>query len=363
MTKNIPLLSGILLLLIFSLIWADRPPPQPISSPTVIATIAPTTVPITTPTPLPNQKTLSNDYHVFQTFNNCGPASLSMALSYFDINVSQATLGQSLRPYQNSQGDNDDKSVTLEELADKAQEFGLIAYHRPNGNPEIVKQFINLGVPIITRTWTKPDEDIGHFRVIKGYSDTQNYFVQDDSLQGKNLQYSYNEFDVLWKKFNYEYLALVRPEQQQQAEQILGDNLDPKYAWQQAISLSQKQLSQNPSDIYARFNLSVAYYQVGNFQESISEFEKVENQLPFRTLWYQIEPIQSYFELGSYSKVFEITDRILSNYNRAFSELYVIRGNIYKLQGQADLAKSEYEKAVFYNRNLESAKQALSSLN
>lgn len=364
MTKNIPLLSSILLFLIFSLIWSDKPPPQTTTSPSAVTkTILPTSTPIPSPTPLPNEKILSNDYHIFQTFNNCGPASLSMALSYFNINVSQNTLGQDLRPYQNPQGDNDDKSVTLEELAKKAQEFGLIAYHRPNGSPQIAKQFINLGVPIITRTWTKPDEDIGHFRVIKGYSDTQNYFIQDDSLQGKNLQFSYSEFDVLWKKFNYEYLALIRPAQQDQAEQILGDNLDEKYAWQQAINLSQKQLSQNPNDIYARFNLSVSYYHTDNFQASVSEFEKVENQLPFRTLWYQIEPIQAYFELGQYNRVFEITEKILSNYNRAFSELYVLRGNIYKIQGQTELARSEYEKAVFYNRNLEAAKQAFNSLN
>ncbi len=26
---------------------------------------------------LPSQKILANDYHIFQTFNNCGPAALS----------------------------------------------------------------------------------------------------------------------------------------------------------------------------------------------------------------------------------------------------------------------------------------------
>src|SRR3989344_7915758 len=37
-------------------------------------------------------KTLENEYHVFQTFNNCGPASLSMIFSYFGINKSQKEL-------------------------------------------------------------------------------------------------------------------------------------------------------------------------------------------------------------------------------------------------------------------------------
>src|SRR3990167_5746090 len=43
--------------------------------------------------PSPTTKVLTGGYHTFQTFNNCGPASLSMALRYFGINVSQHDLG------------------------------------------------------------------------------------------------------------------------------------------------------------------------------------------------------------------------------------------------------------------------------
>ena len=118
---------------------------------------------------VPSQKVLSNGgYHIFQTFNNCGPAALSMALRFYGTNVSQAQLGQALRPYQIPGGDNDDKSVTLDELGEKAKEYGLIPYHRPMGNPQIVKQFIANDMPVIARTLTKPTEDIGHYRVIKG---------------------------------------------------------------------------------------------------------------------------------------------------------------------------------------------------
>src|SRR5690349_13712163 len=52
----------------------------------------------------PVAKTLQNDYQIFQTFNNCGPASLSMDLSYFGVYKTQEELGQALRPYQNPQG-------------------------------------------------------------------------------------------------------------------------------------------------------------------------------------------------------------------------------------------------------------------
>jgi len=314
--------------------------------------------------PIPKDITLSNgSYHIFQSFNNCGPAALSMALRFYRINVSQEIIGQALRPYQILGGDNDDKSVTLEEVAEKSKEYGLIPYLRPMGNDEIIKQFIANGMPIIARTWTKPNEDIGHFRVVKGYDDNRGVFIQDDSLQGHDLEYSYAEFDELWKKFNFEYLVLVPKEKQKLAEQIIGNDIDEKTVWTKAVENSKKEIAINPQDSDARFNLSVAYYHLGEHQKSVDEFEKVESKLSFRTLWYQIEPLKSYFELGNDDKVLTITNQILNNENRAFSELYILRGKVYLKQGNSDLAKQEFEKAVLYNSNLKEAQDLLNSIN
>ncbi|MDP3974123.1 MAG: C39 family peptidase [Candidatus Daviesbacteria bacterium] len=308
----------------------------------------------------PQSKILTGGIHVFQTFNNCGPASLSMTLSYFDINVTQQELGQQLRPYHVRGGDNDDKSVTMEELAQKGEEYGLLAYHRPMGNLEMIKLFITYDIPVIARTWTKPNEDIGHYRVIKGYDgDT---IIQDDSLQNKNLRFEVLEFNAMWDKFNFEYLVLVPKEKRDIAEAILDDNLDKSVAWKKALNASLDQLAKNPNSITDSFNLSVAYFNTGEFQKSVEEFEKVEDKLPFRALWYQIEPILSYYELGNYERVFQITEHVLNYYNRAFSELYLIRGHIYKNQGNYSLAQAEFEKAQFYNKNLQATKDALNSL-
>lgn len=310
--------------------------------------------PTATPVPLPQSKMLDNaGYHVFQTFNNCGPAALSMALSFYGINVSQTDIGQDLRPWQNPQGDNDDKSTTLEELAAKSLEYDLVPYHRPNGSTEIVKQLIANDLPVIARTFTKTGEDIGHYRLIKGYDDTTKQFIQDDSLQGKNLRYTYNEFNTLWRPFNYEFLVLVPKNKTVLVENILEQNADYTSSWQLAVNNAQKQLNNNTNDIYARFNLSVALHNIGQDVQSVKEFEKVEDVLPFRTLWYQIEPIEAYYNLGEYERVFEITDKILNNHNKAFSEVYVIRGNIYKNQGNMESANKEYELARIYNKNLE----------
>ena len=146
------------------------------------------------------------------------------------------------------------------------------------------------------------------------------------------------------------------------ADAILGQDKDEKAAWQKASNISRQELAVNPNDAYARFNLSVALYKIGDYQGSVDEFENVESLLPFRTLWYQIEPIQAYFELGDYDKVFTLTGQILNNWNRAFSELYYLRGLIYQKQGIIDAAKQEFERAVFYKHNFYPAIDLLNSL-
>ena len=138
--------------------------------------------------------------------------------------------------------------------------------------------------------------------------------------------------------------------------------MDEKKAWQKAVENAENELKANPNNVVSRFNFSVALYNIGEYERSTQEFEKVESQLPFRTLWYQIEPIKAYFELGNYQRVFAITDKVLNNYNRAFSELYLIRGEIYKRQENIELARQEFEKAVFYNQNLKKAHEALQSV-
>jgi len=332
----------------------------PTKTPTVIP--SPTPSPTPTPFPLPKAKTIPNDSHVFQTFNNCGPAALSMTLSYYGIIKTQEELGTALRPYQVTNGNNDDKSVTLDELANKAKEYNLIPFHRPNGTIELMKQFIARGYPVITRTLLEEHNDIGHYRVIKGYDDEIQELIQDDSLQGKNLQYPYTTFIELWKKFQYEYLILVPPEKENDIKNILGKDADLTDSWTTAVKEAEKEIEKNPNDTYAHFNLSVSLYHTGDYKRAKEEFEKVEHLLPFRMLWYQIEPIQTYFELGEYQKVMDMTEYIFNNQNRAFSELYLIRGDIYKKQGNRENAKKEYQNAVYYNKNLKSAQEAMQSM-
>lgn len=310
--------------------------------------------PTPTPTPkivlkdIPIQKNLTGGIQVFQTFNNCGPASLSMALSHYGISQSQAVLGQSLRPWQNSNGDNDDKSVTLAELALKAEEFGFTAYHRPGGSVELIKHFINYDMPVITRTWLMVDESIGHYRVVTGFDESAQILIQDDSLQGAQLSYAYNDYLQLWQAFNYEFLVLVPSDKIDIAEAILGDISDETIAWQKALELANKQISQNPDNVYAHFNKSVGLYHLDRYAEAIEVYERIEARLPFRMLWYQNEPIMAYYKNKNYDRVLSLSNQIIGNHNRAYAELYQLRGQIYRERNQTDLAQQAFALASQY---------------
>ncbi len=298
--------------------------------------------------------------HAFQTFNNCGPASLSMLLSYSDINVSQYDLGMKLRPFQNPQGDNDDKSVTLDEMTEESKNYNLIPYHRPTGNLELLKLFIANDIPVVVRTWLHPGEDIGHYRVVRGYDDATGEIIQDDSYENKDLRFSYDTFLELWQPFNYEFLVVIPKDKEELVKSILNDDVDEKTAWKKAYDIAQKESVKNPNDIYPIFNQSIALFHLENYEKSIKLFESVESRLPARMLWYQTEPAEAYVKTHQYEKLFALTEQMLVS-NRAFSEVYIMRGIAYKEQGNNEFAAQEFDKALLYNKG-DQIKQKVASV-
>ncbi len=320
------------------------------TSPPGITSSQPTPVPSAAPNrELPQAHVIPGGRHVFQSFNNCGPASLSIALSLLGTTRTQQELGQRTRPHQNAGGDNDDKSVTLEELAAQAEKEGYKAYFRPAGNIELLQRAIAYNLPVITRTWLKPNEDIGHFRVVKGYDMKTRELIQDDSLQGKDLRYSFEDFNSLWLPFNAEFLVLFPTEKQHLVGEILRELEDEHKAWEKALSISEQTLRNNPSDIWAEFNLSVALFHLGRGDESISAFENVEPRLPSRMLWYQVEPLRAYVQAGQYEKAESRIAKILSNHNRAYSELYFLRSVIAQNKGDTTAGEENLSLAQQYN--------------
>lgn len=298
----------------------------------------------------------------YQTFNNCGPATLSMMLSWYGLNVSQKELGDKMRPYQNPEGDNDDKTIFTYEFVKWGKKYGFNAMDRRNGDITLLKTFTANGIPVVVKTWLNVNDDIGHFRIVRGYDEGRKVIIQDDSYHGPNKQIPYFDFLSMWQPFNYDYMIIYKDVQKDLVEAILGEELNEQAAWRNALIRAQKEAELDPENVYPWFNIATAFYHLADFQKSVEAFERVEIRLPRRMLWYQIEPIMAYKELGNFERVFQITDYLFNNGNRAFSELYQLRGEIYLSQGDKEKAREQFELAILYNQNFEVAKRALENL-
>jgi tetratricopeptide (TPR) repeat protein len=311
---------------------------------------------------------LTNPKHIYQTFNNCGPATLSMILSWYGQDVSQRELGDKMRPYQNSDGNNDDKTIFTHEFVDWAKKYGLESIGRVNGDIELLKTFTANGIPVVVKTWLHVGEDIGHFRIVRGFDEREaapfgrQVIIQDDSYEGPNKKISYFDFLSMWQPFNYAYIIVYTPEQKDLVDTIIGEESNENVALQNAFTRAQKEAELDTENVYPHFNISTSYYHLGDYQKSAEAYERIENQLPRRMLWYQIEPIQAYIALGNYNRAFQISDNILANGNRAFSELYQLKGEYYLSIGDDIKAKEQFELALLYNENFEPAKMSLESL-
>ena len=86
------------------------------------------------PTPLPAQAALTGIQHMFQMWNNCGPANLAMALSYWGWKGDQRLPAAFLKP------NGRDKNVMPYEMETYVeQQAGLDAVVRVGGDLEMLK--------------------------------------------------------------------------------------------------------------------------------------------------------------------------------------------------------------------------------
>lgn len=342
---------------------------QPVATPFPSAEIPVMDSPFTSPSPAQSEAPIINikqpglsallhsQQYVYQTYNNCGPATLSMLLDFYGVNITQQQIADQLRPYNNTQGYNDDKSVTLDELASFARKQNMVTFKRANGDLDKIKKLITNGMPVITITWIDDKGGFGHYRIIKGYDDLKQEIIQDDSIFGQGKKVKYDEFMRLWQVFNYDYLVIVPSEKAEIVKNILGNDIEEKAAFTYALKRSQAEQSS-----FATFNQSINYYYLGEYENSIKSFELVKSQVPYRLIWYQIEPIMAYQKMKKFDQVFSLTDQIIQSGNPAFSEIYQIRGEIYLEKGEIQNAKKELEKAVFFNKYYQPASQLLQSI-
>jgi len=299
--------------------------------------------------------TLTGVRHEWQTWNNCGPSTIAMNLSYFDDSGTQVEAAQFLKP------NRDDKNVSPAELVSYAASVGYQGFVGVGVTPELLKQFLSNDLPVIVEFWTERDDagGMGHYRLLTGYDTSSNEFIAQDSLHGPDVRVPINSFDTDWQVFNRTYVLVFPPEQAITAYAIAGTTVVDRAMYEQALVTAQAEAQHNPNNAFAWFNIGTNYARLGEANLAASAFDEARRLgLPYRMLWYQFDIFEVYLAQGRYPELIELTTAILKA-TGGLEELYYYRGLAYAAQDQTEAATADFEAALDYNPLFEPAKEQL----
>jgi tetratricopeptide (TPR) repeat protein len=303
---------------------------------------------------LPPEIALGRVHHEYQTWNNCGPATISMALSYFGHAGGQAAAARRLKP------DPNDKNVSPQELARYAGEEGFGAIVRINGRLDLLKRLLALGLPVVVETWfvPEPGDEMGHYRVLTGYSDQDGRFIAADSYNGPEVSLTYEEFDDLWRVFDRVYVVVYPPELQGLAHGAIGEDVDDATMYRAAVQRAQQEVTAT-GDVFGWFNMGTALLGLGDTAGASSAYDRARAQgLPWRMLWYQHGPFEAYSAEGRWEDVAALAQANLANASNLEESHYWL-GRARAARGDIEGARASWQRAQELNPLYEAAAEAL----
>lgn len=338
------------------------PEPSPVFLPT--ATI--------TSTPIPSIWKLPNFRHEYQSWNNCGPATLAMALSYWGWDGDQRPVATFTKPNPR------DKNVMPYEMADYVEEetpYEVIL--GVGGEVRLLKQFIAAGLPvIIEKGFDGPEFEgwMGHYVLVTGYSDMDQIFILQDSYYGPNQFMNYEELNRYWRAFNYTYLIVYPEPRTKEVLEILGlfssENYRNNYAADKASE--EIYLLTGQDQFFAWFNrgsslvalqdyagAALAYDQAFKVYPSIPEKDR-----PWRMLWYQTGPYWAYYYTGRYQDVINLATTTLKAMSEpVLEESYYWRAQAFGAIGDTEGAIRDLQTSLKYHPGFSPATSRLRQLN
>ncbi len=337
--------------------------------PTEVA-LVPTTPPETISNPVPSRPESVRLYsfrHIKQTWNNCGPANITMALSYYGWQDGQETAATFLKP------DREDKNVNPSEMvAFVNQNSGVRAITRIGGDLDLLRTLLANEFPVIIETGYMPEgyDWLGHYQTVVGYDDLgQVFFLYDSYLgsgeNGEGITETYDDLDSNWQAFNRTFIVIYRQEDEARVAAILGERADLTGAANQALQIAQEEARLNPQNPFAWFNMGTAFTRLGRYEEAATAFDQARrvDTLPWRMLWYQFGMYEAYFNVGRYDDVLALVNSNLNNGGEYVEETYYWQGRVLAEMGQDSEAAAAFRQALNHNPSFTVALSALNELN
>ncbi len=311
---------------------------QPTSTPTLTPTAAPTLpgptptattspTPAPTDTPVPSLVRLTGvkyeDQH--NRWNYCGPANLSMALTFWGWDGNRDVVGAYVKP------EDKDKNVMPYEMADfvDTQTTGLKAVLRSGGDIDLIRRMVAAGFPVLTeKGYYEYDYNgklgwMGHYQYVTGYDDAKGVFVvQDTYRDGPNHETSYADFADGWRSFNNIFLITYPQEREAEVLALLGNYADANWADRHALETAQSeaQTLDGVDQFFAWFNVGSSHVGLLEYQDAASAYDEAfrlyasmseDEMRPFRMMWYQTGPYWAYYYSGRYQDVVNLANTTL----------------------------------------------------
>lgn len=336
--------------------------PQPhTSTPAPTNTVIAQTLPMLTPTstfiPLPAQVSMTSPPYEKQTPNNCGPATLSMALHMYGWQGNQTDISNLIKPITG------DRNVNPEEMRYyvRTQAGWLNLEYRVGGTIELLKRLLAANYPVIVESVTSlnpadalgPTDDLwaAHYLLLTGYDDAKQEFIIQDSYHGPDLVISYDQLEKDWKPFNNLYMVIYFPQYEEEIQTLLASHWDANLNRQLTLDLTQSIITSGNADAFDWFNYGSNLTYFGRYEEAALAYDKArEIGLPLRMFRYQFGPFLAYFHSGRNEDLLALT-----NYARGITEMseeaWLWYGYGLYRQGDYDGALKAWQKADSINPN------------
>ena len=306
-------------------------------SPTEISSTPQPTPTITnTPAPLPSRVFLKGVRPEQQLYNNCGPATLSMNLSFYDWAGSQKSVPQTLiAPYLKP--NPDDKNVMPYELQTYVQEnTEFSALVRMGGDLQTLKSLLAAGFPVMVEKGIEGvnfEGWMGHYNLVIGYDDAREVFFTQDSynlLHVENWQNStgfevtYDTMISDWRAFNNVFLVVYPQDKTNDVLNSLGPLADETNAYRVAYdrALQEIKILTDPRDLYfAWFNAGTSLVYLKDYSGAALAYDTAfglypqipEKSRPYRIVWYQTGPYFAYYYTQRFNDVIVLADKTIKN--------------------------------------------------
>jgi tetratricopeptide (TPR) repeat protein len=320
--------------------------------------------PAVTLTPLPPKTQLKGFRHEFQTWNNCGPATLAMALSFWGWEGDQRPIADFTKP--NSR----DKNVMPYELtAYVEEETNFEVIYRVGGEIELLKRFLASGFPvIIEKGFEGPGFEgwIGHYVLATGYDESSRQFTMQDSYYGPDQIMGYEDLESYWRAFNFTYLVIYPSDREEDAITILGPHVDEEYNDRYAAQKASDEIYRltGRDQFFAWFNRGTNLVRLQDYAGAASAYDEAfavypsipEKERPWRMMWYQTGPYWAYFYSGRYQDVINLSTTTLDAMSEpVLEESYYWRALAREALGDDKGALKDLESALKVHPGFEPA--------